>query len=70
MTDEEIVQDLEACSCDTLELALDLIKRQQAEIERFLIDPTGKFLIGCFEGDAGICGRKIVVDAYQFAEVI
>lgn len=40
------------------------------EIERFLINPTGKFLIGGFEGDAGLTGRKIVVDAYQgFANV-
>lgn len=40
------------------------------EIERFLINPTGKFLIGGFEGDAGVCGRKIVIDAYQgFANV-
>lgn len=40
------------------------------EIDRFLINPTGKFLIGGFEGDAGVCGRKIVVDAYQgFANV-
>ena len=40
------------------------------EIERFLINPTGKFLIGGFEGDAGLTGRKIVVDSYQsFANV-
>lgn len=40
------------------------------EIERFLINPTGKFLIGGFDGDAGLTGRKIVVDAYQsFANV-
>lgn len=40
------------------------------EIERILINPTGKFLIGGFDGDAGVCGRKIVVDAYQgFANV-
>ena len=40
------------------------------EIDRFLVNPTGKFLIGGFEGDAGVCGRKIVVDAYQgFANV-
>ena len=40
------------------------------EIERIIINPTGKFLIGGFEGDAGVCGRKIVVDAYQgFANV-
>lgn len=40
------------------------------EIERFLINPTGKFLVGGFDGDAGLTGRKIVVDAYQgFANV-
>ena len=40
------------------------------KIERFLINPTGKFLIGGFDGDAGLTGRKIVVDAYQsFANV-
>lgn len=40
------------------------------QVERFLINPTGKFLIGGFEGDAGLTGRKIVVDAYQsFANV-
>ena len=40
------------------------------QIDRFLINPTGKFLIGGFDGDAGLTGRKIVVDAYQsFANV-
>lgn len=40
------------------------------EIENFLINPTGKFLIGGFDGDAGLTGRKIVVDTYQsFAPV-
>jgi len=40
------------------------------EVEEFLINPTGKFLIGGFEGDAGLTGRKIVVDNYQsFANV-
>lgn len=34
MTDNEIIKELEGCSCDTLELALDLINRQKAEIER------------------------------------
>ena len=39
-------------------------------IENIYINPTGKFLIGGFEGDAGLTGRKIVVDAYQsFANV-
>ena len=39
-------------------------------IEEILINPTGKFLIGGFEGDAGLTGRKIVVDSYHsFAPV-
>ena len=48
----------------------DLCAEYDLTIERFLINPTGKFLIGGFEGDAGLTGRKIVVDAYQsFANV-
>lgn len=40
------------------------------KVEKFYINPTGKFLIGGFDGDAGLTGRKIVVDAYQsFANV-
>ena len=40
------------------------------KVEQILINPTGKFLIGGFDGDAGLTGRKIVVDAYQsFANV-
>ena len=40
------------------------------EIDGFLINPTGKFKIGGFDGDAGLTGRKIVVDTYQsFAPV-
>ena len=44
--------------------------KNKVEVEEFLINPTGKFLIGSFEGDAGLTGRKIVVDSYQsFAPV-
>lgn len=51
-------------------IACDIARDYGIEIEHFLINPTGKFLIGGFEGDAGVCGRKIVVDAYQsFANV-
>ena len=35
------------------------------EIKKFHINPTGKFFIGGFNGDAGLTGRKIVVDNYQ-----
>ena len=31
---------------------------------RFLINPTGKFVIGGPQGDAGLTGRKIIVDTY------
>lgn len=45
-------------------------KDYDVEIEEFLINPTGRFCIGGFEGDAGLTGRKIVVDSYQsFANV-
>lgn len=32
--------------------------------ERFLTNPTGKFVIGGPDGDAGLTGRKIIVDTY------
>ena len=31
---------------------------------RFLINPTGRFVIGGPDGDAGLTGRKIIVDTY------
>ncbi len=47
-----------------------MLDRYDIEVEQFLINPTGKFLIGGFEGDAGLTGRKIVVDTYHsFANV-
>src|SRR5258708_19986466 len=32
--------------------------------EGFLVNPTGKFVIGGPVGDAGLTGRKIIVDTY------
>lgn len=47
-----------------------LCEKYNIEIEEFLINPTGRFEIGGFDGDAGLTGRKIVVDSYQsFAPV-
>ena len=47
-----------------------ICQKYKVEVEEFLINPTGKFLIGSFQGDAGVLGRKIVVDSYQsFAPV-
>lgn len=52
------------------QIADNICKSYGIEVERYLINPTGKFKIGGFEGDAGLTGRKIVVDAYQsFANV-
>ena len=47
-----------------------ICSKYNIEVEEYLINPTGKFEIGGFEGDAGLTGRKIVVDSYQgFAPV-
>lgn len=34
------------------------------EQTRFLVNPTGKFVIGDHQGDSGLTGRKIIVDTY------
>jgi S-adenosylmethionine synthetase len=34
------------------------------EEEHFLVNPTGRFVIGGPHGDAGLTGRKIIVDTY------
>ena len=33
-------------------------------LDNFLVNPTGKFVIGGPVGDAGLTGRKIIVDTY------
>lgn len=49
---------------------LELCAMYDVAVEEFLINPTGKFEIGGFLGDAGLTGRKIVVDTYEsFAKV-
>ncbi len=35
-----------------------------SEATRFLVNPTGKFVVGGPQGDAGLTGRKIIVDTY------
>lgn len=53
-----------------IDKALEIACKYGVEVEKFLVNPTGKFLIGGFMGDAGLTGRKIVVDSYQsFAPV-
>ena len=52
------------------EKCINICKKYNIEIENFLINPTGRFYIGGFDGDAGLTGRKIVVDSYHsFAKV-
>ena len=42
----------------------DLILKPSKEATRFLVNPTGKFVVGGPQGDAGLTGRKIIVDTY------
>ncbi len=52
------------------DIALEICGSYGIEVETFHINPTGKFELGGFAADAGLTGRKIVVDAYQsFANV-
>lgn len=41
-----------------------LPKGWMCDEENFLINPTGKFVIGGPDGDSGLTGRKIIVDTY------
>jgi len=41
-----------------------LPKRLITKNTEFLINPTGKFVVGGPDGDAGLTGRKIIVDTY------
>jgi len=42
----------------------DLSLKPNKESTRFLVNPTGKFVVGGPQGDAGLTGRKIIVDTY------
>jgi S-adenosylmethionine synthetase len=51
------------------EFCIDLIKRvlpkkMLTKDTEYLINPTGKFVIGGPQGDSGLTGRKIIVDTY------
>ena len=53
-----------------IDKAREIAGKYGVEVEKFLVNPTGKFLIGGFMSDAGLTGRKIVADSYQsFAPV-
>jgi S-adenosylmethionine synthetase len=42
----------------------DLKLKPNSDSTRFLVNPTGKFVVGGPQGDAGLTGRKIIVDTY------
>ena len=42
----------------------DLKIKPNRQHTRFLVNPTGKFVVGGPQGDAGLTGRKIIVDTY------
>jgi len=42
----------------------ELFDPEALEHDHFLVNPTGKFVIGGPVGDAGLTGRKIIVDTY------
>jgi len=41
-----------------------VIPKEYLQNTRYLINPTGRFVIGGPHGDAGLTGRKIIVDTY------
>jgi S-adenosylmethionine synthetase len=66
ITDEAAVQakikeDLWAAVVEPIFGDLDIKPDQQT---RFLVNPTGKFVVGGPQGDSGLTGRKIIVDTY------
>ncbi|MEL0340718.1 MAG: methionine adenosyltransferase [Synechococcus sp.] len=42
----------------------DLSLKPNKEATKYLVNPTGKFVVGGPQGDAGLTGRKIIVDTY------
>ncbi len=58
---EKIKQDLWSA---VVEPVFGDIEIKPDEKTRFLVNPTGKFVIGGPQGDSGLTGRKIIVDTY------
>ena len=70
--DEDDQKMLDRIKKDILEILIPRVKKQLPEYVQKLfneeityhINPTGKFVIGGPHGDAGLTGRKIIVDTY------
>jgi S-adenosylmethionine synthetase len=59
VTQEQIHEDIKKYVFDEI-LPAELVD----ENTKFFINPTGRFVIGGPQGDAGLTGRKIIVDTY------
>ena len=59
VTQEQIHEDIKKYVFDEI-----LPKELIDEDTKFFINPTGRFVIGGPQGDAGLTGRKIIVDTY------
>ena len=59
VTQEQIHEDIKKYVFDPI-----LPKEMVDENTKFFINPTGRFVIGGPHGDAGLTGRKIIVDTY------
>ena len=59
VTQEQIHEDIKKYVFDPI-----LPKEMLDEDTRYFINPTGRFVIGGPHGDAGLTGRKIIVDTY------
>ncbi|MEH1932033.1 methionine adenosyltransferase [Nostoc sp.] len=57
----KIKQDLWAAVVEPVFGDIDIKPNQET---RFLVNPTGKFVVGGPQGDSGLTGRKIIVDTY------
>ena len=59
VTQEQIHEDIKKYVFDSI-LPIELVDAET----KFFINPTGRFVIGGPHGDAGLTGRKIIVDTY------
>ena len=59
VTQEQIHEDIKKYVLDPI-LPIELVDAET----KFFINPTGRFVIGGPHGDAGLTGRKIIVDTY------
>ena len=61
VTTEKLREDIRNCVIDPIVERYDWLKTNDLKV---LINPTGRFVIGGAQGDAGLTGRKIIVDTY------